>query len=80
MNQRTRVEFLCPKCGGYTFGTYGTSAGYPISESTGHCHGGPNEDNGCKFTWPRKEDWKYFVKVTVERYESKEEFERGEAN
>lgn len=79
MKTTSRHEFHCPKCGGYTFGTRGAISG-PIEDFTGYCFGGPNEDNGCKFAWPRSEDWKYFVKITVERCESKAEFEKGSAN
>ena len=44
-----RQEFHCPVCrdAGHQFGTV---------YDTGHCG-----TTGCSFTWPRSEDWRYFI-------------------
>jgi hypothetical protein len=49
-----RREFTCPECGSHSYGSSGCIG--PIEAMIGHCHG----DNGCKFSWPRSDDDKYF--------------------
>lgn len=52
-------EFTCPECGSHMFGTsdpggagcFGLSLG-----AFGYCHG----ESGCRFTWRRSEDDRYF--------------------
>lgn len=53
--------FLCPNCGGHKFRSSG-----PLGSLTGHCSSEiPVIEDGnltittCKFSWDRKEDWKY---------------------
>ena len=68
MKVLANVVFCCPKCGSRYYGTSG---------GMGLCHGEPFP-RGCRFSWDRDEDWKYFQHVTSLIFESKEEFyERG---
>jgi len=52
------LEFQCPKCGGYKWGTSGMNRDFSVW--VGRCHGSDVSD-GCGFTWPRSEDGMYFV-------------------
>lgn len=47
-------EFKCPECGSNRFGTSNCLAKNP-ADMIGHCHGA-----GCRFTWSRADDKKYF--------------------
>jgi hypothetical protein len=44
------LQFTCPQCGSHCYGSSGLNC------MQGNCHG----PNGCRFTWPRTEDAKYF--------------------
>ena len=48
------MEFHCPKCGSYMFGSSRDKDG----KFTRHCHG--NEIMSCGFTFPQADDDKYF--------------------
>jgi hypothetical protein len=58
------TQFKCPRCGGLEFGTSLDMGALDDPQSgTGHCHGMigdyPNP-RMCGFTWPRRDDVKYF--------------------
>lgn len=68
MKIETVEEFECPKCGSNWFGTD------PFNNIR-QCHG----ETGCSgFRWPIADDWKYTVIKTIQRFESKKEFEANE--
>lgn len=72
--KRARVDFLCPRCGGSTWGTSGMwdsvrNRRAPFSKWIGHCQG----TSRCGFSWARKNDWKVMraiVHPTKEEYEA----------
>jgi hypothetical protein len=67
------VEFRCPKCGGGYFGTnYATEP-----NASGECRGTDDGSRSCDFTWPRSDDWRYFVRVTVESFTSREAYDEA---
>lgn len=73
------LVFDCPECGGRCFGTSGPPSeglGADFSEWIGHCHGDDGDSSsGCGFTWPRKDDWKYFKLVGTQGFESDAEYQ-----
>ncbi len=62
--------FRCPTCGSTCFGSWGDAAD-PRRPMQRSCHGRIGAQN-CRFTWPEKDDWKYFlvdgVKLDVMEY------------
>jgi len=61
-NPANVTEFTCPECGSHAYGT--SCAGYTDAadkdafwrdHAMGSCHGA-----GCRFTWPRRHDSRYF--------------------
>ncbi len=72
---RDTMEFKCPDCGGYTFGSSLQADG----SWERLCHGyvlsaDPKElSRSCVFTWHQRDDWKYFIRTIY--YDSKEEFD-----
>lgn len=49
--QGTRYHgFTCPECGRHEFGT----SSFPNGVMIGHCHGNSYSNNGCTFSWDRK--------------------------
>jgi hypothetical protein len=49
------IAFKCPSCGGDRFGYEG---------DVGHCRRvGVSTFDDCNFTWPRRYDWRVFVRV-----------------
>jgi hypothetical protein len=49
------ITFRCPSCAGDTFG---------YENDVGHCRRvGFGADDDCKFSWPRRHDWRVFVRV-----------------
>jgi hypothetical protein len=63
MQTTERLGFVCPRCGSSAFGT-------SFPENEGCCHG-----DGCRFTWNRDDDWKYFQHVVRTVFENNKEFE-----
>lgn len=70
MKKESADEFRCPKCGGSYFESSNISG---PGEMVRHCKGDGRWT--CDHAWPISEDWKYFARVDVSRYESPEEFE-----
>lgn len=64
---KTSVEFRCPQCGSRYFGTVNAH----LDTGVRNCH----NSRSCKFTWPVSDDWRYFVRVTVEPFANREEYE-----
>ena len=58
-----RTRFVCPACGGSSFG----SSGMPPAELQRMCHGNDAGDgrHGCKFRWLERDDHKYFYVGTT---------------
>jgi hypothetical protein len=76
MDRVVRAEFHCPKCGGYRWGTSGCTG--PKVDQRGHC-----SDLGCRFSWPRAEDWRYFqftIRPTRAQFRTLEAQRLREAN
>lgn len=49
------IAFRCPSCAGDTFG---------YENDTGHCRRvGLETADDCHFSWPRRHDWRVFVRV-----------------
>ncbi len=69
--EKTQLVFVCPKCGDHKFGT--SNVIEPLDKWIGHCH---NDHVYCKFTWSRKDDWKYFqlVYTKTKTFETPEEY------
>jgi len=67
------LEFRCPKCGGRYFQT-------AVFRNEGQCSGDATEDRRipCKFTWPRADDWKYFVLVEVTEFKSEDDYRKAQ--
>ncbi len=67
------TRFECPKCGSDCFGTNNPTDA--PERRVRSCHG----EDGCRFTWPEADDWKYFIGVVVEEetrpFTSAEDFE-----
>jgi len=70
-DEKTSIDFSCPKCGSFMFGS--SDCNKPVMQR--HCHG--NEEWKCDFTFPSTDDWKYFVKSTTSKFESPEEYEQA---
>lgn len=56
------LSFRCPDCGGSSFGSAATTPD-PGGSLHRYCHGNSAGDGraGCRFNWPEKNDWKYFL-------------------
>jgi hypothetical protein len=58
------LTFKCPECGGSSFGSWtDDDSQNPDAKWTRCCHGDDAQDgrHGCRFTFPEKDDWKYFL-------------------
>lgn len=64
------LTFKCPRCGGRSFGSV-LDPKDPKAPMHRYCHGFV-KGVGCRFNWPDKDDWKYFLvddaKLTAEEY------------
>lgn len=61
-----KVEFVCPKCQGRTWGAMGDYPDY------GAC-----SRQACGFHWKRSEDWKVFAVVAIARFSSDAEYQEA---
>lgn len=65
----TTTRFDCPTCGSSHFGS-STHNGNTVC----YCHGYVQRQP-CSFSCPLPDFWKHMTKVTVERFESREEYD-----
>ena len=72
------MTFRCPTCQGSAFGSV-LDADDPKGPLRRYCHGNDAGDGaeGCRFSWPQNEDWRYFTfegeKLTREAFEARME-------
>lgn len=72
----TRVEFVCPGCGGNTFGSSRNDDGTLTYRCHGFAHKQMTYTHYCQFTWHESDMYKYMVLVTATRFESRELYDR----
>lgn len=70
-DKNTTINFMCPKCGSSYFGSAQNNDG----TLTRHCHG--DETGRCRFKFQDSDDWKYFKRVTVESFETPDEYQKA---
>ena len=85
MQRTSSINFVCPSCGGQTYGSSVPDGADPRGPRTYHCHGHIREhkagiasgflgNQSCTFTWKEADSWKYFHRHIVESFQSLEEY------